>query len=110
MKIGIDIQDTAPFKRLVGTPKMGRMFSAYELEYLATKNFAPQSMAGLFSAKEALFKALGTGIQKSKLSQYEVLHDKNGMPHFDVEGLKLSLSISHTKTTAVSVVIIENNF
>ena len=111
MKIGIDIQDTKRMKTIIGTSKMARIFSERELEYLESKNFALQSVAGLYCAKEAYFKALGTGIAHSKLNSVEVLHDERGAPYLEVnsekcEADKITLSISHTQGIAVAVCVV----
>ena len=108
MKIGIDIQEVREFQN------MERIFSNAELEYINSKGIhARQTATGLYCAKEAFFKALGTGIQLSKLPLVEILHAKQGAPYYNIkdktlmsDGLHTSLSISHTKTTAVAMCII----
>jgi phosphopantetheine--protein transferase-like protein len=116
MQIGIDIQEVDPFNRFIGTNKMERIFSARELEYINKKKFAPETVAGMFCAKEAFFKAIGKGISINQLTQVEVRHNQLGAPFYDISadirkqnGLgsaKLSLSISHTKVAAVAVCIL----
>lgn len=107
MKIGIDIQDVSRIERL--TPeKLQRIFSAREISYIEQKNNSPETIAGLFAAKEAYFKALGQGITHNRLLEIEIGHDKNGAPHY-VEIINSTLSISHTKTTAVAVCVIYHN-
>ena len=112
MKIGIDIQQIAKVKSLVGTPRMQRIFSEYELSYIEKKNFAPRTIAGLYCAKEAYFKALGTGVIHNQLNKVEVLHDELGAPYLNLpdKSIKTTLSISHTKSVAVAVVIIIEEF
>jgi len=110
VKIGIDIQDISRIKK-IKPDHMARIFSVSELEYIGRKNNSPQTIAGLYSAKEAFFKALGAGVQHSKLSQVEIGHDEFGAPKFNLKGsdwaeLNTSLSISHTKNTAVAVCVI----
>jgi phosphopantetheine--protein transferase-like protein len=101
MKIGIDIVE---IERFAGF-KYPDIFSAAELEYIQDKNNPPETTAGLYAAKEAYFKATGTGIIKSKLPEIEIAHDQNGKPYYR-NNPTASLSISHTKTTAVAVCII----
>ena len=113
MKIGIDIQDI----RELGNKE--RIFSHTELEYIASKGVHSQQTAiGLYCAKEAFFKALGTGIQHSKLVNVEILHNEQGAPYYNIKDTTLldndtgemdfttTLSISHTKNSAVAVCII----
>ena len=99
MKIGIDIVDV---DRVI--PR--QVFSNRELEYIHGKGItADQTAAGLFAAKEAYFKALGTGMQLSQLSQIEVRHDELGAPYYS-NNLNATLSISHTEKVAVAVCIL----
>jgi len=112
MKIGIDIQDIPRVKN-IKPHHMERIFASSELEYITRKNSAPQTMAGLYAAKEAFFKALGTGVQHSKLTSVEIDHDKFGAPYYNLKNtewveLKTVLSISHSKNTAVAVCLIQN--
>ena len=109
MKIGIDIIEVERMRGL--GEKMNRVFSADEMKYLESKNFAPETIAGMFSAKEAFFKALGTGVMHGKLRQVEILHHQSGQPFYRLgndfeKNLSVSLSISHTSKTAVAVCVI----
>ena len=101
MNIGIDIVDCKRVQNLVNN----KIFSESELDYISKKNFALSTIAGLYAAKEAYFKAKGTGIIKSQLPLVEVGHRVDGQPYF-VNDIQASLSISHTETTAVAVCII----
>ncbi len=78
-----------------------------------------QRLAGRFSAKEAFFKAIGTGLRDGlHWKDVEVTNDRLGKPHLVlrnraleiIEREKISsvhLSISHSKQTATAVVILE---
>jgi len=95
MKIGIDIQEVGPVKRFIGTNKMGRVFSVYELDYIKSKGNAERTVAGLYCAKEAFFKAVGCGIKISKLKEVEVKHDRNGAPFYNLsEDVKAEFSVA----------------
>jgi holo-[acyl-carrier protein] synthase len=65
-------------------------------------------LAGRFAAKEALSKALGTGIG-SELSflDIEVDADHLGKPYFIKPEGRVHLSISHSREYAVAQVVIE---
>ncbi len=101
MNIGIDIVEIERVAGLI----TDKVFSQNELAYIAKKNHALSTVAGLFAAKEAYFKALGTGIVKSKLPEIEVGHWDSGQPYY-VNNPQAALSISHSNTTAVAVCII----
>ncbi len=101
MNIGIDIVECERVKNLVSN----KIFSQEELEYIKNKNGALSTIAGLFAAKEAYFKAKGSGIIKSELPKVVIDHHKNGQPFYKNEH-NSALSISHTDTTAVAVCII----
>ena len=101
MNIGIDIVDCERVSGLINK----KIFNESELQYIAKKNNALPTVAGLYAAKEAYFKAKGTGIIKSQLTEVVVGHRVDGQPYY-VNDEKASLSISHTSTTAVAVCII----
>lgn len=101
MNIGIDIVECERVANLVSD----KIFSAEELAYIRQKNHALPTVAGLFAAKEAYFKAKGTGIIKSELPKVVIGHHENGQPYY-LHDAKAALSISHTATTAVAVCII----
>ena len=86
-----------------------RVFTPYELEYLKPKKAA--SMAGLFAAKEAVAKALGTGFRGISPIDIEIKHNKLGAPEVNLHGkakvfaknAKMLVSISHTKDVAIAI-------
>ena len=53
-----------------------KLFSGREKDMLESKGFKPESVAGNFSAKEAVVKALGTGLRGFKLQDLEILRDE----------------------------------
>ena len=112
--IGVDIVEIARFDKYVKsleTRFCERVFTLNELEYLKTKKAA--SMAGLFAAKEAVAKALGTGFRGFYPHDIEIQHSESGAPHVVFHGkakqlaheAKILISISHTKTLAVAVAL-----
>ena len=101
MNIGIDIVDCERCGGLVSE----KIFAATELAYIKSKYNALDTVAGLYAAKEAYFKAKGTGIIKSQLPQVVIAHDELGKPYY-ANDPQSTLSISHTATTAVAVCLI----
>ena len=104
--IGIDIIEVERISELISRKDnfLARNFTEAELNF----NLKPESIAGNFAAKEAFSKALGTGFRRFNLCDIEVLRDELGAPYilFRRERMNGHVSISHTKTTAVAVVIL----
>ncbi len=115
--IGTDIIEIERVKKAAENERfVKKVFTEKEQNYFSAKS--AQSMAGGFAAKEAVAKALGTGISGFSLTDIEVLHDDKGKPvaflHnnakiiFDNLGaLKVHLSISHCSELAVAYAVIE---
>ena len=115
MRIGIDIMEAERFTD-VDNERLAHIFTHHEIEYFYKKNMAPETIAGLFCAKEAFFKALGTGIAPSNVLEVEVLHDVRGAPfykfgpriladHRFLSTAQIQLSISNTKRMSVAVCV-----
>lgn len=90
-----------------------RVFTPLEL---AQTGKSLVSLAGRFAAKEAVVKALGTGIGDVTWQDVEIQTDGEGAPHLKLMGeaqrqqqaLHLhtwSLSISHTHTHAIAMAV-----
>lgn len=90
-----------------------RVYTVLEI-HEAGESYA--SLSGRFAAKEAVVKALGTGIGPISWQDIEIKRGKNGVPELFLTGnaqrisqeqgvSQWSLSISHTKLHAVAVVV-----
>jgi len=115
--IGTDIIKIARFEGM--TPRfMERVFTPDERAYLLGKPTA--SAAGLFAAKEAVAKALGTGFRGFWPSDVEIWHDELGKPQVRLHGAaeqaaakqtagehRVHVSISHTDTDAIAFAVVE---
>lgn len=114
MKVGIDTVEISRFAEL-SQKFLERVYAKEELEYISKFSFPAERLAGFFCAKEAALKALGKDISKLSLSDVVVTHDKFGAPKliFKGEMAKLmagkaaSVSISHSKTSAVAIVVVK---
>ena len=120
--IGIDIVEVYRIREaLERTPRfIDRVFTEAEIEFCRSKGVKQfESFAGRYAAKEAMFKALGTGWRgELAWKDIEILPDElvAPVPKFSGEvAMQLSalecsdvhLSISHTENYAVAQVIIE---
>lgn len=119
MFCGIDIVEIRRIEEMaVRHPaSLTRFFTTEELAYCALRPKAKYaSMAGIFAAKEAFFKALGTGFRKGKWVDVEILHTELGAPYFHLTGeyavaaaewsaVEPALSISHDGAYAIAQVV-----
>ena len=114
--IGIDLEQTARFLPLLKKDSfLTRAYTPGEREYIAARSASEETAAGIFCAKEALSKALGTGLFRMLFPEAEVCHDDQGAPYFHfsgslaqrMDGLRAHLSISHSGEYAVAYVILE---
>ena len=118
---GIDIVEVDRIKRSVekGDRFKTLVFSSREINYCENNGSGFESYAGRFAAKEAFFKALGTGWGEGMaFYEVEILNDHLGKPLINLSGAtkqlvekrkvrKIHVSISHAKHFATAMVIIE---
>ncbi len=116
--LGLDLCEIARMeKQLADDRFLNRYFSKAEIAYIRSKGKgAAQTMAGIFAAKEAFSKALGTGITFD-LKDVSVVHDEAGMPAYELSGKaeemgrgnRFILSVTHDGGTAAAVCIREDS-
>lgn len=114
--IGNDIVEIARIEKAIQSEKFKkRVYTTQEIENIEKKGAGKiASYAGRFSAKEAISKAMGTGVREFALTDIEILNDHLGKPIVRfINGLKnkmadkrVELSISHSKEYATAVAII----
>ena len=115
--IGVDTVDLIRFKKAVkewGDRFVEKIFTQKEITYAETKGDRSMHMAGKFAAKEAVKKALPDGAEIGLAwTEIEILNGGDGKPYVFLNGHAVALmeranlerilvSISHTKTVAVS--------
>ena len=95
------------------------VFSVGEIAYCESMADKFQHYAARFAAKEAFYKALGTGWEaETYFNEIEITHDEKGKPMIVLSGQtkktlaawqinKILVSLSHVKSMATAVVIIE---
>ncbi len=96
-----------------------KLFTQTEIEYCNSKKHSYQNFAARFAAKEAFFKALGTGWRYGmSFNEIEIINNQLGKPEIithgkskefaDKENIKtIHISISHIKDVASATVILE---
>ena len=117
--IGTDIIEIDRIKKaIINTPKfLDKLFTERELKQFNLDNPRIESIAGNFAVKEAVSKALGTGMREIGFKDIEVFRDNLGKPFIEVsekiekvikeEKYNFHVSISHNKTSAIAFVILE---
>lgn len=118
---GIDMIEVERIAEKIGKEKGFRelVFTAKEIAYCEAKTNKYEHYAARFAAKEAFFKAIGSGwTNGTAFNEIEISNDKNGKPSLVLLGATaalfknrqlgaISVSLSHLKTIASAVVIIE---
>ncbi|MEZ5306421.1 MAG: holo-ACP synthase [Pyrinomonadaceae bacterium] len=122
LSIGTDIIEVYRIRETIERTKRfaTRVFTEAEREYCESKGAAAaQSYAARFAAKEALLKALKTGLRgEISWTDIEITNDELGAPEFRLKGkaaemidemgaTRIHLSISHTTEHATAQVILE---
>jgi len=119
--LGMDLIEVDRIAHKIGKDQGFRelVFSAREIDYCESKANKYEHYAARFAAKEAFFKALGTGwLNGTAFNEVEIGHDENGRPVINLLGetsvtikafgyTKISLSLTHLQTIAGATVIIE---
>ena len=120
--IGIDLVENGRLEKIIekwGIKFLNRVFSSGEIQYCGKHIQSSIHYGARFAAKESFLKALGIGLGMGvKLSDIEVIHDKNGKPilalcggaKVQIEKMKITkihLSLTHTKKYATAIVLLE---
>ena len=117
--IGTDIIEVDRVARAISKEAFKKkVFSVREISYCESQK-KEESFAARFAAKEAFFKALGTGWRDGMgITEVEILNDELGKPEIHLSGkakevfeqkggTHIHLSLSHIKTQAIAFVILE---
>jgi holo-[acyl-carrier protein] synthase len=119
MKVGIDLVEISKFRRVFQDRPalLASVFTEEELRYSRTKRPAHPHLAARFAAKEAVLKALGTGLRGALSWQaIEVGKELAGAPRLLLHGsaaavaksqgiTAASLSLSHSINYAIAIVL-----
>ena len=119
--LGIDLVEVERIAEKIAKENGFRelVFSANEIAYCESKTHKNEHYAARFAAKEAFFKALGTGWPAdTSFNEVEIVNNKLGKPEIVLLGLtkttidvlgnfNITLSLTHIKSAASAVVILE---
>lgn len=112
--LGNDIVEIKRIEKAISNEKfIKRVYTEKEIEIIEKKGNKGASYAGRFSAKEAISKALGTGVRDFNLTDIEILNDELGKPYVVLNNklkdrmanMRIEISISHSKEYATAVAV-----
>ena len=117
--IGNDIIEIERIEKAISKEGFkNKVYTQGELENIEKRGNRTETYAGIFSAKEAISKAIGTGVREFSLIDLEILNDDLGKPYVVVsekldkilrnkkENYQIEISISHSKKYATAMAII----
>ncbi|MBN1317155.1 MAG: holo-ACP synthase [Anaerolineales bacterium] len=116
IRVGVDLVEVDRIESLLeryGDRFARRIFTDREFRDSCRQ---PERLAARFAAKEAVSKALGTGIGSMSWRHVEVVHDEKGMPNLILSGaaadiasglglVEWAISLSHTQKQAIAFVV-----
>jgi phosphopantethiene--protein transferase domain len=117
--IGTDIIEIERMEKAIEKKNfVNKIFNESELKDEFGKFPKANSLAGKFSAKEAVSKAIGTGIRGFSLKDIEILKDSLGKPYVILRNnaekiaaefgeYRISISISHSRINAIAIAVLE---
>jgi len=119
--VGIDEVEVARVeKKLSDTPGLKeRLFTEGEIKYCESKRHPSQNYAARFAAKEAFFKAVGTGWRNGfAWTDIEIVNDEIGKPACRLHGrvkqfaeenqiTGVHVSLTHLRDIAGAIVMLE---
>lgn len=117
--IGTDIIEIERIEKAIKNNKhfLDKLFTKKEIILFKSKSMRSEVVAGNFAAKEAISKALGTGVRGFSFKDIEVLRDELGKPVATIsekaenvienKEYKLNVSISHNNLSAIAFAVLE---
>jgi holo-[acyl-carrier protein] synthase len=117
--VGLDLVEIRRVRRILdrqGDAFADRILCDDEGRERLANHDGPAHLAGLFAAKEAVMKAMGTGMAGASFREIRIRHRDSGQPTVELRGQTLQratamgidswqVSISHSRTTAAAVAI-----
>ena len=122
--VGTDVVECLRIAQMIeryGEIFINRVFSDAEIEYCHRRKAATQHFAGRWAGKEAVLKALGTGMTRGlRWKDIEIRNNRGGQPEVIFRGAardlvgrcgvaEMLVSLSHCRTHAVAYAIALGN-
>lgn len=125
--IGVDIIEIERVRQAIRNNKnfLSKLFTEREIDYFISRNMNSEVIAGNFAAKEAVSKALGTGMRVFSFKDIEILRNELGKPEVILHNganlignklvennnsLRVHLSISHNNSSAIAYSVLEGEY
>ena len=125
--IGVDIIEIERVRQAIQNNKnfLSKLFTEKEIDYFISRNMNSEVIAGNFAAKEAVSKALGTGMRGFSFKDIEILRNELGKPEVILHNganlignklvennnsLRVHLSISHNNSSAIAYSVLEGEY
>ena len=125
--IGVDIIEIERVRQAIQNNKnfLSKLFTEREIDYFISRNMNSEVIAGNFAVKEAVSKALGTGIRGFSFKDIEILRNELGKPEVILHNganlignklvgnnnsLRVHLSISHNNSSAIAYSVLEGEY
>ncbi|EOU1714822.1 holo-ACP synthase [Clostridium perfringens] len=125
--IGVDIIEIKRVRQAIQNNKnfLSKLFTEREIDYFISRSMNSEVIAGNFAAKEAVSKALGTGIRGFSFKDIEILRNELGKPEVILHNganlignklvgnnnsLRVHLSISHNNSSAIAYSVLEGEY
>ncbi|MGH9047413.1 MAG: holo-ACP synthase [Acidimicrobiales bacterium] len=116
VRAGVDRVDVAEFGRILATGGDEFLRIVYTVGEREHCDGRVDRLAARFAAKEAVLKALGTGLRGIALCEIEVVSDPDGQPLLVLHGrartradalqiISMSVSLTHTTVAAEALVV-----
>jgi holo-[acyl-carrier protein] synthase len=116
ISVGVDIIEIDRIEQAASSWRNAFLQRIYTDAELKSSNNRASSLAARFAAKEAVMKALGTGMIAVGWKEIEILSNSDGSPLVHLHGgasnrakeiglSRFSLSLSHSKDYAVAMVV-----
>ena len=114
LEVGVDIIEIDRIEAAAANPRfLDRVYTGAERDRCLTRKNAAEELAGRFASKEAVIKCLGRRVPWKEI---EILNEPSGKPYVTLygsasrlaNGRRIVLSISHCRSYAVAVAILES--
>lgn len=107
IRTGVDIVCNKRIKKIMDSKQESffrRVFTASERAYIESRNNSVGTVAGIYAAKEAVSKVIGTGIGQIGWKDIQIHHDNRGRPYIvKNNNLKKTMVLNRIEDIDISI-------